>query len=414
MSYPMDLLEYQAKELFSEVGIPVLPSQKIYYPQELKHLQIPYPIVVKSQVPMGGRGKAGGIKPAANTIDAVAAAQAIFHLPIYGLYPELVLAEAKYDADRELYVAIVIDRNARRPVLLGSPDGGSGLQVASQSLQRVVVDDTFSPFYARRLAVAMGLRGAAIEAVSLVVEKMYTLFATKDLDLVEINPLALREDGEIMEIMALDGKITTNDNAIERHPDLAQYARDRKADRDRRSKYPSRDPLSASLVTLDQEDRDDSGIGVVCNGAGLTLATVDLLCQAGACPTSFLNLSNEIYWRGGPSLRDRLDRGLELMTANPEIETVLINLVGSVTSCDAIAETILSTADRLAQLGRTFRWIVRLAGHDQALGRQRLEAPDLLHDLIYCPTLDAAIEAGLWAHDPSQDRSQDLSPTVSS
>ncbi len=403
----MDLLEYQAKELFSEVGIPVLPSQKIYYPQELKHLQIPYPIVVKSQVPMGGRGKAGGIKPAANTIDAVAAAQAIFHLPIYGLYPELVLAEAKYDADRELYVAIVIDRNARRPVLLGSPDGGSGLEVASQSLQRVVVDDTFSPFYARRLAVAMGLRGAAIEAVSMVVEKMYTLFATKDLDLVEINPLALREDGEIM---ALDGKITTNDNAIERHPDLAQYARDRKADRDRRSKYPSRDPLSAALVTLEHETSEGSGISVVCNGAGLTLATVDLLCQVDACPTSFLNLSNEIYWRGGPSLRDRLDRGLELMTANPDVETVLINLVGSVTSCDAIAETILSTADRLASLGRTLRWIVRLAGHDQALGRQRLEASELNHDLIYCPTLDAAIEAGLSVTDPSED----LSPTISS
>lgn len=387
----MDLLEYQAKELFSEVGIPVLPSQKIYYPQELKHLQIPYPIVVKSQVPMGGRGKAGGIKPAANTIDAVAAAQAIFHLPIYGLYPELVLAETKYDADRELYVAIVIDRNARRPVLLGSPDGGSGLQVASQSLQRVVVDDAFSPFYARRLAVAMGLRGAAIEAVSSVVEKMYTLFATKDLDLVEINPLALRDDGEIM---ALDGKITTNDNAIERHPDLAQYARDRTIERDRRSKYPSRDPLSAALVTLEQESEEGSSIGVVCNGAGLTLATVDLLCQADTSPVSFLNLSNEIYWRGGPTLRDRLDRGLELMTKNPAIQTVLVNIVGSVTSCDDIAETILSTADRLTGLGRTLRWIVRLAGHDQDLGRQRLEAT-CGHDLIYCPSLEAAIAAGL-------------------
>ena len=403
----MDLLEYQAKELFSEVGIPVLPSQKIYYPQELKHLQIPYPIVVKSQVPMGGRGQAGGIKPASNTIDAVAAAQAIFHLPIYGLYPELVLAETKYDADRELYVAIVVDRNARRPVLLGSPDGGSGLQVASQSLQRVVVDDAFSPFYARRLAVAMGLRGAAIEAVSSVVEKMYTLFATKDLDLVEINPLALRDDGEIM---ALDGKITTNDNAIERHPDLAQYARDRTVERDRRSKYPSRDPLSAALVTLAKDGEEGSGIGVVCNGAGLTLATVDLLCQADASPTSFLNLSNEIYWRGGPTLRDRLDRGLDLMTANPAVETVLVNIVGSVTSCDDIAATILSTADRLAGLGRTLRWIVRLAGYDQALGRQRLEAPDLGHDLTYCPSLDAAIAAGLTI----EEIPDDLTPVVSS
>jgi len=380
----MDLLEYQAKELFSKVGIPVLPSQKIYYPQEFKHLQIPYPIVVKSQVPMGGRGKAGGIKPAANTIDAIAAAQSIFRLPIRGLYPDLLLAEAKYDADRELYLAIVLDRNARRPVLLGSPDGGTGLDLASRSLQRVLVGDTFSPFYARRLAVAMGLRGRAIEAVSGAIEKMYALFATKDLDLIEINPLALRDDGEIM---ALDGKVGANDNAIERHPDLAQYASDLKIARERHAKYASRDPLGAALVNIDSDA--DSGIGVVCNGAGLTLATVDLLEQSGVKPVSFLNLGNEIYRTGATSLRDRLDRGLELITANPAVTTVFVGLVGSVTSCDELAETLVATAERLAQMDRSPRWIVRLVGHDLEPGRQQLDAAGLEHYV----SLDDAIAA---------------------
>ena len=380
----MDLLEYQATELFSKGGIPVLPSQKIYYPQEFKRLGIPYPIVVKSQVPMGGRAKAGGIKPAANTIDAIAAAQAIFHLPIRGLYPELLLAEAKYDADRELYLAIVLDRNARRPVLLGSPDGGSGLDFASRSLQRVLVDDTFSPFYARRLAVAMGLRGRAIEAVSGAIEKMYALFASKDLDLIEINPLALRDDGEIM---ALDGKVGANDNAIERHRDLTEYARERQIARERHDKYASHDPLSAALVSVDREA--DSGIGVVCNGAGLTLATVDLLEWGGVRPVSFLNVGNEIYRAGATSLRDRLDRGLELITANPAVTSVFIDLVGSVTACDKLAETIVATTRRLAQMERSPHWIVRLVGHERELGRQCLEAAGL----AYYASLDEAIAA---------------------
>lgn len=213
----MDLLEYQAKALFSGVGIPVLPSQRIDYPKDLKKLKIPYPVVLKSQVHAGERRSLGGIKFVENTIDAVAAAQAIFNLPIKDEYPEVLLAEAKYNANQELYLAVVLDPIVRRPVLLGSAQGGIDTEAAMTRMQQVVVSQQFSPFYARRLMVKIGLEGKLIELVSNIVEKMYQLFIEKDLDLVEINPLGVSPTGEVM---ALDGKVSVNDRALGRHLEL--------------------------------------------------------------------------------------------------------------------------------------------------------------------------------------------------
>ena len=161
----MDLLEYQAKELFRQIGIPVLPSQRIDRPTDLKALQIPYPVVLKSQVSVGSRGKSGGIRFVENTIDAISAARTIFNLPILGEYPEVLLAEAKYNTSQELYLAIAIDRLACSPVLLGSSDGGMKIDTSSNSIHQVVVDGEFSPFYARRLALKMGLQGDLMLAV---------------------------------------------------------------------------------------------------------------------------------------------------------------------------------------------------------------------------------------------------------
>ena len=141
----MDLLEYQAKTLFRQMDIPVLPSQRIDRAQDIKGLKIPYPVVLKSQVRAGGRGKAGGIKFVENTIDAVAAAQAIFNLPIVNEYPQVLLAEAKYDADQELYLAVVLDPMSRRPLLLGSRQGGVNLEATLSEVKQVIVNQAFSP-----------------------------------------------------------------------------------------------------------------------------------------------------------------------------------------------------------------------------------------------------------------------------
>lgn len=213
----MDLLEYQAKILFREVGIPVLPSQQIYQPRELKQLQIPYPIVLKSQVHGGGRSRAGGVRFVENTIDAIAVAQTLLRLPIGGECPELLLAEARYDIAAEYYLAVALDYRLQYPVLLGSVEGGDRTDTALEQVQVVVVDGCFSPHYARRLAIQMGLRGERIQTISRIVEKMYRLFAYKDLDSVEINPLAVNANGKVM---ALDGKITLSNAAILRHPEL--------------------------------------------------------------------------------------------------------------------------------------------------------------------------------------------------
>jgi len=149
----MDLLEYQAKELFRERGIPTLPSQRIDQPSDLKDLCIPYPVVLKSQVRSGGRGKAGGIKFVANTIDAIAAAGNIFNLAIMGEFPQVLLAEAQYDTEQEIYLAVVLDYHLGLPVLLGSAQGGVNIEKVVEQMQQVVLDQQFSPFYARRLEI---------------------------------------------------------------------------------------------------------------------------------------------------------------------------------------------------------------------------------------------------------------------
>lgn len=347
----MDLLEYQAKELFRQVGIPVLPSQKINYPQELKALKIPYPIVLKSQVRVGGRAKLGGIKFAGNTIDAVAAAQAIFHLPIRGEYPEVVLAEAKYNAKREFYLAIVLDRSARRPLLLGSTQGGIEIELTREQMQYVIVREQFSPFYARRLTQKMGLKGQEIESVSSVLEKMYQLFLENDLDLVEINPLGIRSNGDVM---ALDGKISVNKDALERHATLVSWIGLEETDIE-------------TPLPFDREIAEpDGNLAIVCNGAGLTMATLDLVYLAGGKPANFLDLGPDIPARQTMlALEERLALGLRRVTEDPKVEVVLIDLSGDVTPYDrvlAVLESFLKSKSGEARIPH----LVLYTGHREA------------------------------------------------
>jgi succinyl-CoA synthetase beta subunit len=325
----------------------------------LKDLKISYPIVLKSQVPAGGRAKVGGIRFVENTIDAVAAAQTIFNLPIMGQYPEVVLAESKYDADRELYLAVALDQTSRRPLLLGSQDGGEDTDAILQRAQQVVIDQEFSLFYARRLAIKMGLREELIRSVSLILEKMYRLFVQEDLDLVEINPLAVSHSGELM---ALDGKITANDNALGRHDNLAAL----------RAKLPSRsrakaiESLGLELVEL------DGNIGVICNGVGLTLATLDLIHLAGGKPANFLNVGRKFHHDLPPTmLQQRIEKGLELVARSRGTRVIVINLFTTAVSCVDIASAIASYL-HYHSTNHPPQLVVRLVGN------QLEEAKDLL------------------------------------
>lgn len=329
----MDLLEYQAKELFHQMGIPVLPSQRISHPRDLKGLKISYPVVLKSQVRTGGRGKAGGIKFVENTIDAVAAAQAIFHLPIMGCYPEVLLAEAKYNPDREFYLAILLDSSTRRPLMLGSRQGGVDVELKLEHMQQIVVDQEFSSFYARRLALKMGLEGELIQSVSSVLEKMYNLFIQQDLDLIEINPLAVSSAGELM---ALDGRVVADDAALGRRSNIAAFI----------ATIPDmtfanlNDSAKDGKCTSDLKRVQLQGnIGVLCNGAGLMMATLDLIHSAKGKTASFVNIGGEYRHNCPPeTLQERLQQGLDLLLADKSVKAVLVNVLGSVISCRQVAE----------------------------------------------------------------------------
>jgi succinyl-CoA synthetase beta subunit len=359
----MDLLEYQAKELFREMGIPVLPSQRIDRPTDLKGLNIPFPVVLKSQVYTSARGKMGGIRFVENTIDAIAAAQSIFHLPILGKYPKVLLAEAKYNPSRELFLAVTLDSSTRRPVLLGSQLGGAGVETRLDQMQQVIVEQAFSLFYARRLALKMGLKGKLVGSVSAIIEKMYALFIDRDLDLVEINPLAVSASEELM---ALDGKITANDAALRRQPELIALV----------SAIPSQ-PLPHAISCGVSLVEREGNIGVLCNGAGLTMTTLDLLQKAKGKPANFVDLGGDYRHCCPPSvLQERVKQGLDLIAQDEDVKVILVNVLGGVVSCLQVAEAIANFL-RWHSTHHRPPLVVRLAGEQFHSARSLLTAMDV-------------------------------------
>lgn len=354
----MDLLEYQAKALFQKVGIPILPSQTIHEISELKRLHIPYPVVLKSQVRAGGRGKAGGIKFVENTIDAIAAASAIFNLPILDEYPEVVLAEAHYDSQSEFFLAIVLDYQLQCPVLLGSSKGGMDVDTLLQYMQTVVLTEDFSPFHARRLAIKMGLTGDLIAAVSDIVEKMYHLFLSKDLDLVEINPLGVKSTGEVM---ALDGKITVNDAAIARHPDLMALMDNQQG-------------FAAPLRWL-KGNRQSGQIGLICNSYGSVLTSWDVIREEdGNLAGAFILEDTHPQL----SLVEQLAMALEKIREFPQLKVIFINIIAPPMVSEAIAEFIARSAPTVALPANDDR--IPRATRSSALGRERLVTKDHVSD----------------------------------
>ncbi|MDY7015676.1 MAG: ATP-grasp domain-containing protein [Cyanobacteriota bacterium] len=387
----MDLLEYQAKELFREVGIPILPSEYIDDPRQVRRLQLPYPLVLKSQVRAVERAKAGGIRFVENTIDAIAAARAIFSLPILGEYPRVLLAETRYEAEQELFLAIALDYQLQRPVLLGSVADNLRKKSQQDRLEQVVVEEEFSPFYARRLAIAMGLERGMVESVSAVLAKMYHLFVTKDLNRIEINPLGVNPLGEVM---ALDGKITVNDEALGRHPDLLAFTA---------SEYAVPEQQFA-LNTIECRPCwiDEGGeIGVLCNGIGLGMTTWDLLVQEKGKPACLWAIATET---GGTLLSteewlNAFEQGLAQLAARPQIKVILIHILCRSTAAERLACAIsdaISTENGLTPSGK-FRLqpmpplVACLVGGDlDAIQSQFDELP-----VSWTNRLDAAVQSAI-------------------
>ncbi|MBE9200434.1 MULTISPECIES: succinate--CoA ligase subunit beta [unclassified Nodularia (in: cyanobacteria)] len=393
----MDLLEYQVKEWFGKIGIPVLPSQRIDHPTDLKRLKIRYPIVLKSQVYAGERAKAGGVRFVETTIDAIAAAQNIFNLPIWGELPEVLLAESKYVGQKEFYLAVVLDTAVCRPVLLGCTEPDIDWESAGEKMHHVVVEQEFSPFYARRLALKMGLQGTLMQSVSSVVEKMYQLFVQKDLDLVEINPLAVSASGQVM---ALNGKVSINERAIGRHPDLAEIAV-------KIANRHSRSSINGHLGDWDGLELHGK-IGILGNGTGSMMATLDLVTSAGGKPGSCLNLRHAFLTDVSPTtFCDRLAKGLNILAADKSIQVILLNLLGSVPQTEEVSDIIsnfvqqdhheiksqtIRVSSRTRRESHFPRLVVRIAGSEFNVAQNVLATLNTQTDaLIVVENLDEAV-----------------------
>jgi succinyl-CoA synthetase beta subunit len=393
----MDLLEYQVKEWFGQMGIPVLPSQRIDHPTDLKRLKIRYPIVLKSQVHAVERAKVGGVRIVETTIDAIAAAQNIFNLPIWGELPEVLLAESKYDAKEEFYLAVVLDTALCRPVLLGCKDPDLDGDSVEEKMQHVVVDQEFSPFYARRLTLKMGLQGELIQSVSDVVEKMYQLFIQKDLDLVEINPLAINTAGQIM---ALNGQVRVNERAINRHPEIAKMA----------NKMVGRSHFAngnGNLDTLEHLEQDGQ-IAILGNGTGSVLTTLDLVTYAGGQISTALNLRHSFLTDTLPTtFGDRLAKSLKTLANDKNTQVILMNFLGTVPQAsealdiiskflelDTTTQTNISRSNgnRIRYEEHFPRLVLRLAGSDFNSYKKHLATLKTAKDtLIIVENLDEAV-----------------------
>jgi succinyl-CoA synthetase beta subunit len=375
----MDLYEYQGKQLFKQFGIPVSDGRFVTTPQEARTAadELRGQVVVKAQVLTGGRGKAGGIQLADDPDEAQAKAEQVLGLDIRGHVVEKLWIEKASDIAKEYYLSITFDRGAKKPLFMFTTQGGVEIEEVAandpDALVRLHVDplEGFQPWIARRLVYAGGVEDASEQKqIADIVGKLYRCFVESDAMLTEINPLIVTPDGEVK---ALDSKFTVDDSALYRHPEIAEL-RDTGA----------ADPLEAlarekgvTYVKL------DGSVGILGNGAGLSMSTVDVVVVAGGRPANFCDLG------GGGSAQGVVD-ALEVITADPQVESIFFNIFGGITRCDEVARGILEALDRM-KIDTPI--VVRLDGTNAEEGRRLLQeaAPANLH--VEPTMLDAARRA---------------------
>lgn len=361
----LNLYEYEAKRLFQEFGIPIPPSVRITKPAELRKVHFGFPLTLKCQVLSGGRGKAGGIKFAKELKDGEALAQDLLNLTIGGSKTESLLVEPKVQIARELYLAVTLDRDRGRPIFIASAEGGVEIE-SSHNVVTVPLSHPYNSYFGRKLAKQLGLTGSLLVKVAEIANKLYRLFDERDLDLAEINPLVITA-GE--DVIALDGKIIVNDDALGRQKCfdgwLTSHLSDL-SDRERRSKL-----AGLNLVEL------EGNIGILCNGAGLTMATMDMVKAFGGNPGNFLDA-------GGGSDQQKTLQALELVNENPKIDVILLNILGGITACDEVAGALVKFMEKHP----TRRLVVRLRGNNQEIAEQMLAKSGLK---LY-PDLEEAVK----------------------
>jgi len=378
------LHEYQAKQILQRAGIPIPDGRLATTPDEAEGAAkaIGAPVVVKAQVHAGGRGKAGGIKVAKSPSDAKAAASAILGMEIKGLRVEKVYVERAADVADELYLGITLDRDRRRPVVMLSTVGGMDIEdVAVASPEKIARGWPspllgLLPFEARALVFAAGVAEAQREVVVDMARRLYRTYAETDANLVEINPLFVQKDGSVL---AGDAKLDIDDNALFRQAELAklkEVSPDEEAEERARA-------LGFSFVQLDGD------VGIIGNGAGLVMATLDAVRNAGGRAANFLDV-------GGGAKEAVVKAALEIVLSNPRVRSVMINIFGGITRGDEVAKGILDVIEKHPP---SVPLVVRISGTEAEAGRRLLEGAPL----VSRETMDeAAAEAVRLAKEPAR------------
>ncbi len=361
----MNLYEWEAKKIFQEHGIPVPPSHRITKPEELRKVHLGYPLTLKVQVQSGGRGKAGGIQFAKDLKEGETKAAELLKMVINGSKTESLLIEPRLTIARELYLSVTLDRSRGCAIFIASAEGGIEIE-SSKNVVTMPIPYPYHDFVGRDLAKQVGLSGNLLNKFADLANKLYRLFESKDLELAEINPLIVT-DGD--EVLALDGKITICDDALGRHKCFAGWQETHMLDMSEREKRSKRAGLN--LVEL------DGNIGIMCNGAGLTMATMDLVKAFGGEPGNFLDA-------GGGSDTEKTLEGLEIVHDNPKCDVILVNILGGITACDEVAKALVE----FMKLHPERKLVVRLRGNNQDVAEKMLAQSGLK---LY-PEIESAVK----------------------
>jgi len=370
----MDLLEYQGKQLFAKRGVPVPDGRPAKTVDEAVSAAdgLGYPVVVKAQVLIGGRGKAGGIKLAADRAEVEQHANAILAMDIKGHTVHELYIEAASEIDEEYYAAFVFDRSAKKTMAMFSKMGGMDVEAVAETdpeaMRTLHVDPLlgFQDFHGRRLAFEAGIPADVIRPVGAMLAKLYETYVGEDALLVEVNPLLITK---AREVVALDAKVTLDGNALYRHPDSVGFGDVGAAD-------PQEAMAKERGLTYVKLDGD---IGILGNGAGLVMSTLDVVAQAGGQPANFLDA-------GGGSKADAITSAVEVILSDPKVKAVLFNIFGGITRCDEVAKGLI---EAFAQIEPTVPFVVRLNGTNEQEG-QRLLAEANLPNVHAETTMDGA------------------------
>jgi succinyl-CoA synthetase beta subunit len=372
----MDLLEYQGKQLFARHGLKVSPGEAVTTVEDAVRAagEIGYPVVIKAQVLIGGRGKAGGVKLAGNEQEARERAENILGMDIHGHVVRTLWIEHASDIATEYYASVLLDRSAKQPLVMFSVEGGVDIEEVAEKTPEKLIRHHVDPLagLSRAEAVEIATEGGAdadvVEGVADALVALYEVWLREDATLAEINPLIVTPQREVR---ALDAKVSLDGNALYRHPENQALSDSENEDPiERRAKEEG-----VQYVKLDGD------IGILGNGAGLVMSTLDVVAQHGGAPANFLDA-------GGGSKAEKIKQAVQLILANESVKAVLFNIFGGITRCDEVARGLIAAFD---DIHPEVPFVVRLDGTNDVAGRELLQEA-ALENVYAARTMNEAAE----------------------